>query len=63
MDADARDDIQQWRIALASLLGLAIEDDWAAGIDANLAVLADNMRLVEGLQLPDDLDPAATFEA
>jgi hypothetical protein len=56
-------DIGRWIDAMAGVLGLPVDTAWRDAVRANLDVLVQNMHVVEGLEIPDDVDPAPVFEA
>jgi hypothetical protein len=47
----------------ASALGLAIEPEWKTAIIANLDAIFKIAALLDGFELPDDIEPAPVFEA
>jgi len=49
--------------ASAAVLGLAIEPAWKPEIRANLAVTLRLAAMVDEFALPDEAEPAPTFEA
>jgi hypothetical protein len=49
--------------ALANVLGLILEPDWKAAAAANLETIFKIAALVDGFELPDDIEPAPVFEA
>ena len=49
--------------ASAAALGLPIEAEWKAGIKANLQVTLRLANMVATFPLPDETEPAPTFEA
>jgi hypothetical protein len=49
--------------ASAEALGLTLEPDWKAAVAANLETIFKVAALVDEFELPDDIEPAAIFEA
>ena len=49
--------------ANAAALALAIEPEWKPAIRGNLAVTLRLANLVAAFELPDEAEPAPTFEA
>jgi hypothetical protein len=49
--------------AVASALGLPIEDSWKPAVRANLAVTLKMARTVDEFPLPDEIEPASVFAA
>jgi hypothetical protein len=49
--------------ASAAALGLPIEPEWKGGIKANLQITLRLANMVAAFQLPDETEPAPTFEA
>jgi hypothetical protein len=49
--------------ASAAALGLPIEPEWKPSIKANLQVTLRLAEVVAELELPDEAEPAPTFEA
>jgi hypothetical protein len=49
--------------ASAAALGLPVEDEWRPGIKANLQVTLRLANMVAEFPLPDEAEPAPTFEA
>ena len=49
--------------AVASVLGLPIEDAWKPVIRANLAVTLKMARMVDEFVLPDEAEPASIYAA
>ena len=49
--------------AVASALGLLIEDSWKPAVRANLAVTLRMARTVDEFPLPDEIEPASVFAA
>ena len=49
--------------AVASVLGLPIEDAWKPVIRANLAVTLKMARMVDEFALPDESEPASIYAA
>jgi Protein of unknown function (DUF4089) len=49
--------------ASATTLSLPIEQDWKPAIKANLAVTLRLANIVAAFKLPDEAEPAPTFEA
>ena len=49
--------------ASAAALGLPIEAEWRPGIKANLQVTLRLANMVATFPLPDEAEPAPTFEA
>jgi hypothetical protein len=49
--------------AVASALGLPIEDAWKPAVRANLAVTLKMARMVDEFSLPDEIEPASVFAA
>jgi hypothetical protein len=49
--------------AVASALGLPIEDSWKPAVRANLAVTLRMARTVDEFPLPDEIEPASVFAA
>jgi Protein of unknown function (DUF4089) len=47
----------------AEALGLALEPDWKAAVAANLETIFKIAALVDGFELPDDIEPSPVFEA
>jgi Protein of unknown function (DUF4089) len=47
----------------AKALGLTLEPEWKAAAAANLEMIFKIAALVDGFELPDDLEPAPVFEA
>jgi hypothetical protein len=63
MSKPDRADFEALMDAMSAALDLELETDWRPGVAQNLAVLFDNARLVEGLALPDESDPAPIYKA
>jgi hypothetical protein len=62
--ADAQDETLDKLIdASAAALGLPIEAEWKAGIRSNLQVTLRLANMVAEFPLPDEAEPAPTFEA
>ena len=49
--------------AVASALGLPIEESWRPAVRANLAVTLKMARMVDEFPLPDEIEPASVFAA
>jgi hypothetical protein len=49
--------------AVASALGLPIEESWRPAVRANLAVTLKMARVVDEFPLPDEIEPASVFAA
>jgi hypothetical protein len=49
--------------AVASVLGLPVEDAWKPTIRANLAVTLKMARMVDEFVLPDESEPASIYAA
>ncbi|HEY8335407.1 MAG TPA: DUF4089 domain-containing protein [Tardiphaga sp.] len=49
--------------AVASALGLPIEESWKPAVRANLAVTLKMARAVDEFSLPDEIEPASVFAA
>ncbi|UZE49770.1 DUF4089 domain-containing protein [Rhodopseudomonas sp. P2A-2r] len=49
--------------AVASALGLPIEESWKPAVCANLAVTLKMARMVDEFSLPDEIEPASVFAA
>ena len=49
--------------AVASVLGLPVEDAWKPVIRANLAVTLKMARMVDEFVLPDESEPASIYAA
>jgi 1-carboxybiuret hydrolase subunit AtzG-like len=49
--------------AVASALGLPIEESWRPAVRANLAVTLKMARIVDEFPLPDEIEPASVFAA
>jgi hypothetical protein len=49
--------------AVASALGLPIEESWRPAVHANLAVTLKMARMVDEFPLPDEIEPASVFAA
>jgi 1-carboxybiuret hydrolase subunit AtzG-like protein len=49
--------------ASAAALGLPIEPEWKGGIKANLQITLRLANMVAAFPLPDEAEPAPTFEA
>ncbi|CAN5199869.1 DUF4089 domain-containing protein [soil metagenome] len=49
--------------AVASALGLPIEESWRPAVRANLAVTLKMARIVDEFPLPDETEPASVFAA
>jgi hypothetical protein len=47
----------------AKALGLALEPDWKEAAAANLETIFKIAALVDGFELPDDIEPSPVFEA
>jgi Protein of unknown function (DUF4089) len=47
----------------AKALGLTLEPDWKAAAAANLETIFKIAALVDGFELPDDIEPSPVFEA
>ena len=60
--AETNDGIDDYVDACAKLLGLPIAPEWRAGVEEHLAIILRNADLVAQLDLPDEIDPAPTFE-
>jgi Protein of unknown function (DUF4089) len=56
-------DLDQLIDASAAALGLPVEAEWRPGIKANLAVTLRLAEIVAEFRLPDEAEPAPTFEA
>lgn len=54
--------IEDYVDAAGRLLKLAIAPEWRAGVIEQLAIILRNADLVAEFPLPDDTDPAPTFE-
>jgi len=48
--------------ALERGLGLVIDPQWRAGVEANIAAIAKAAELVAGFPLPDEIESSAVFE-
>ena len=59
----APDPLDAYIDAVASALGLPIEDAWKPTISANLAVTLKMARMVDGFPLPDESEPAVIYAA
>jgi hypothetical protein len=57
------DELAAWCGAMARILRLPIDRADSGEIIANLRVLAEQMKLVDGFQLDDREDPAPQFRA
>ena len=55
---DKNDDLDSYLIAAASLIGLPPEVGASAGVKQNFARIAELAALVNGFELPDDVEPA-----
>lgn len=62
MDKQQQQDLDSLIDASAAALGIAIEPEWKPGIAANLALLNAAAAQAE-FKLPDEAEPAPTFEA
>ena len=49
--------------AVAAALGLTIDEAWKPSVRANLEVTMRMARLVDEFPLPDEIEPAAIYEA
>jgi hypothetical protein len=49
--------------AVATALGLPIEESWKPAVRANLAVTLKLARAVDEFSLPDETEPASVFAA
>jgi hypothetical protein len=49
--------------AVASVLGLTVEESWKPAVRANLAVTLKMARAVDEFPLPDETEPASVFTA
>lgn len=49
--------------AVASVLGLTVEESWKPAVRANLAVTLKMARAVDEFSLPDETEPASVFTA
>ena len=63
MDADADDAIDKLIDASAVALTLLIDAAWKPAIRANLEVTLRLANIVAEFELPDEVEPAPTFEA
>jgi hypothetical protein len=59
----APDPLDAYIDAVASALGLPIEESWKPTISANLAVTLKMARMVDEFSLPDEIEPASVFAA
>lgn len=59
----APDPLDAYMDAVASALGLPIEESWKPTISANLAVSLKMARMVEAFALPDESEPAPIYAA
>ena len=63
MDKQQQQDLDRLIDASAGALGIAIEPAWMPGIVANLAAALIAATLQAEFELPDETEPAPTFEA
>ena len=63
MDQQQPQDLDRLIDASAVTLGIAIEPEWKPGIAANLAAALNAAAVQAEIELPDDAEPAPTFEA
>ena len=63
MDKQQQHDLDRFIDASAGALGIAIEPAWTPGIVANLAAVLNTATLLAEFELPDEAEPAPTFEA
>ena len=63
MDKQQQQDLDGLIDAGAAALGIAIEPEWKPGIVANLAAVLNAATAQTEFELPDEAEPAATFEA
>jgi len=62
--SDAKDDdLDDYIEASARVLGLPLEPAWTSAIKANLQVTLRLAGVVAEFELPDEAEPAPTFEA
>ena len=63
MDKQQQQDLNSLIDASAAALGIAIEPEWKPGIAANLAAALSAAAVQAEFELPDEAEPAPTFEA
>jgi hypothetical protein len=63
VDKQQQHDLERLIDASAAALGIAIEPEWKPGIVANLAAVLNAAALQAEFELPDEAEPAPTFEA
>jgi Protein of unknown function (DUF4089) len=63
VDKQQQHDLERLIDASAAALGIAIAPEWKPGIVANLAAVLNAATLQAEFELPDEAEPAPTFEA
>jgi hypothetical protein len=63
VDTQQQQDLGRLIDAIAAALGIAIEPEWKPGIVANLATVLNAAAVLAEFELPDEAEPAPTFEA
>jgi Protein of unknown function (DUF4089) len=63
MPSEQDTNLDRYIDAAAEALALPIDPDWKPGIKANLQVTLRLAALVADFELPDEAEPAPTFEA
>ena len=59
----AEDTLEDFIVAAAAALGIALEDAWQPAVRLNLEVTLRHAATVEEFKLPDEAEPAPVFEA
>lgn len=59
----AEDTLEEFIVAAAAALGIALEDAWPPSVRLNLDVTLRHAATVEAFKLPDAAEPAPVFEA
>lgn len=57
------DPLDDYIDAVSSAMGLTIAPEWKASVRANLDVTLKMAQLIQDFPLPDDIEPAAIYEA
>jgi hypothetical protein len=59
----AKDELDQWIDAAASVLSLPLDPDWKPAVRTNLETNLKLAKLVDEFPLPDEAEPAGIFRA
>ena len=59
----AEDTLEEFIVAAAAALGIALEGAWPPAVRLNLEVTLRHAATVDEFKLPDEVEPAPVFEA